>query len=123
MRNKTVYAIIAIFLIQAFSASLAVIPAQNDVDLFFPESSDTSARNNSSGGGNTTGGGNNTGGGNTTGLILAKKGHLNFHLPNFSPTFLGKSGSITPTFVITFSFGPPCSVLRIGLLIRSAIVY
>ena len=71
MRNKTVYAILAIFLIQAFSASLAVIPAQNDVDLFFPESSDTSARNNSSGGGTTGGGnttgGNNTGGGNTGG--------------------------------------------------------
>ena len=77
MRNKTVYAIIAIFLIQALSASLAVIPNQSDTDLFFPESSDTSARNNSSsggnnsgnntGGGNTTGDGNNTGGGNTTG--------------------------------------------------------
>ena len=77
MRNKTVYAILAIFLIQALSASLAVIPNQSDTDLFFPESSDTSARNNSSsggnnsgnntGGGNTTGDGNNTGGGNTTG--------------------------------------------------------
>ena len=54
MRNKTVYAIIAIFLIQAFSASLAVIPAQNDIELFFPESSDTSARNNSSSGGNNS---------------------------------------------------------------------
>jgi hypothetical protein len=43
MRNKTVYAIIAIFLIQALSASLAVIPNQSDTDLFFPESSDTSA--------------------------------------------------------------------------------
>ena len=71
MRNKTVYAIIAIFLIQALSASLAVIPNQSDTDLFFPESSDTSARNNSSSGGNNsgnnTGGDNNTGGGNTTG--------------------------------------------------------
>ena len=76
MRNKTVYAILAIFLIQALSASLAVIPNQSDTDLFFPESSDTSARNNSSsggnnsgnntGGGNATGGGNNTGGGNST---------------------------------------------------------
>ena len=65
MRNKTVYAIIAIFLIQALSASLAVIPNQSDTDLFFPESSDTSARNNSSSGGNNSG--NNTGGGNTTG--------------------------------------------------------
>ena len=54
MRNKTVYAIIAIFLIQAFSASLAVIPNQSDTDLFFPESSDTSARNNSSSGGNNS---------------------------------------------------------------------
>ena len=71
MRNKTVHAIVAIFLIQALSASLAVIPNQSDTDLFFPESSDTSARNNSSSGGNNsgnnTGGGNNSGGNNTTG--------------------------------------------------------
>ena len=70
MRNKTVYAIVAIFLIQAFSTSLAVMPNQSDSDLFFLESSDTSARNNSSGGGNNSGNntsGNNTGGGNTAG--------------------------------------------------------
>ena len=54
MRNKTVYAIIGLFLIQAFSASLAVIPAQSDAELFFQESSDTSARNNSSSGGNNS---------------------------------------------------------------------
>ena len=53
MRNNTVYAIIALFFIQAFSASLAVIPDQNDADLFLQKSSDTSARNNSTGGNNT----------------------------------------------------------------------
>ena len=69
MRNKTVYGIIALFFIQAFSASLVVMPAQNEINLFFPESSDTSARNNSSGGNNTDSNNtdhNNTSGNNTT---------------------------------------------------------
>lgn len=74
MRNKTVFGIIALFLIQAFSASLVVMPTQSEIELFFSESSDTSAQNNSSGGNdtsdNTTEGnntdGNDTGGNNTT---------------------------------------------------------
>ena len=60
MRTKTVYGIIALFLIQALSASFVAIPAQNEIDLFFPESSDTSARNNSSGVSNNNSSGNNS---------------------------------------------------------------
>ena len=48
MRTKTVLAVLCLFMMQSFSASFAVIPETNDMDLFFPEASETSARNNSS---------------------------------------------------------------------------
>ena len=77
MRNKTVFGIILLFLIQAFSASLVMMPTQSEIELFFNESSDTSAQNNSSEGNdtsdNTTHGnntdGNDTGGNDTTECI------------------------------------------------------
>ena len=49
MRPKTTVAIVLLFFLNAFSASFATIPVQNDVDLFFPEASETSARNSSCG--------------------------------------------------------------------------
>ena len=48
MRTKTVLAVLCLLMMQSFSASFAVIPETNDMDLFFPEASETSARNNSS---------------------------------------------------------------------------
>ncbi|MGB1493133.1 MAG: hypothetical protein ACPG8X_07435, partial [Candidatus Poseidoniaceae archaeon] len=49
MRPKTALAIAVLFFLNAFSASFATIPTQSDAELFFPETSETSARNSSCG--------------------------------------------------------------------------
>ena len=49
MRPKTALAIAVLFFLNAFSASFATIPTQSDAELFFPEPSETSARNSSCG--------------------------------------------------------------------------
>ena len=49
MRPKTTVAIVLLFFLNAFSASFATIPVQSDVELFFSEASETSARNSSCG--------------------------------------------------------------------------